>query len=198
MYVVRGVLSAAECDALRQAAETGQLPPLAYEQSVLLDVHRLAPLLLVVAAGAAFDTWHGLGGAAAAGGAVPAEVLLAAAAPALAKWSAAVGCVAAAALAGVKWALGGKVFTGAKWSTAGIDINHPAAPAVARFLRANAALLGGVPLDRMEPPTVGLGLRWREGGWAGGWVAGSHTAWLPVAACSPPCWLPAPSRPHAH
>lgn len=77
-------------------------------QAVLVDMHRLWPLLAVVLAGAAFDTWH-------SGGldASSTEALLAAAGPALLKWGVAVGGLLAAVLAATRGLVGGRVFTGA-------------------------------------------------------------------------------------
>lgn len=109
MYVARGLLSDADCRLLRRAAEAGQLPGLPYDNSVLLNTHRLWPLLAVVAAGAGFDAWREL--AAAGGGTLPA--VAAAVAPALARWALGVGALLGGALAAARLAIGGKVFTGA-------------------------------------------------------------------------------------
>lgn len=77
---------------------------------MLVDTHRLWPLLAVVLAGAAFDTWCSGGAATAAGSA---DALLAAAGPALLKWGGVVGGLLAAALAAMRGLVGGRVFTGA-------------------------------------------------------------------------------------
>ena len=66
VYVCHGFLPPADCAALRGAAAVGQLPQIQYDQAVLVDVHRLWPLLLVVGAGAGFDAWHGAGAGATA------------------------------------------------------------------------------------------------------------------------------------
>lgn len=171
-------------------------------QAVLVDTHRLWPLLAVVLAGAAFDTWNSGGAVTAAGSA---DVLLAAAGPALLKWCGVVGGLLAAALAAMRGLVGRRVFTGAaagvdgsasaarawpppavhlptaqgrctatvrtctplrlsagtKWTAAHIDPSHPAAPATARFLHRTTQLLE-LPVDRLEPPTVGEALAgWR-------------------------------------
>lgn len=63
----------------------------------------------VVAAGAAFDAWHGLGGE----NASSAAALAAAAGPALLRWTLLVGGLLGAALAALNFTVGGRVFTGA-------------------------------------------------------------------------------------
>jgi hypothetical protein len=150
---------------------------------VLLDTHRLWPLALVVAVGAAFDTLHGGAAAAAlaAGGGSGPGALAAAAAPALLKWAAGVGTLVGAAHVAARRAIGGRVFTGTKWTVASLfgrsssdaggssgdaggsngdaggssDASEQAAAraAAARFVRATAALLG-TPPAHLEPPTV--------------------------------------------
>ena len=163
VYVAHGLLSAAQCEALVGAAKCGALPALPYDNAVLLDTHRLWPLALVVAAGAAFDTWH-------AGGDVRVAPLAAAAAV---KWAAGVGGVVAAARLLVRHAIGGRVFTGTKWTTrqlfdggaddgaapaAGAGTPAASAPAAAAdateaFLRSTARMLC-TPPSHLEAPTV--------------------------------------------
>jgi hypothetical protein len=109
VYVAHNFMSPHDCMELRRSAEGGELPRLEYDNAVLLDTHRLWPLLAVVLAGAAFDTWHSGGLAAAAGST---DALLAAAGPALLKWGVAVGGLLAAALAAMRGLVGGRVFTG--------------------------------------------------------------------------------------
>ncbi|PSC76020.1 alpha beta-hydrolase [Micractinium conductrix] len=163
VYIAHDFLSADDCAALRRAAEAGQLPYLAYDNAVLVDTHRLLLLLPVVAAGAGFDAWQALLAHSGAGGggdaAVTAAALAAAAGPALLHWSAGVGLLVAAALGGMRAFVGGRVFTGTKWTAAQLDPSHPAAPAFARFLSRTSVLLGA-PADRLEPPTV---TRYRRG-----------------------------------
>lgn len=106
--MARGFLPPADCEALRRSAAAGQLPHLPYDNAVLVDTHRLWPLLAVVAAGATFDAWHGAGAAMT----VTPDALVAAAGPALAKWAALVGGMLAAALGGMRLLVGGCVFTG--------------------------------------------------------------------------------------
>lgn len=72
-------------------------------------IRPMALQAFVVAAGAAFDAWHGLGGDAAPTGAA----LLAAAGPALLRWTVLVGGLLGATLAGLNFTVGGRVFTGA-------------------------------------------------------------------------------------
>jgi hypothetical protein len=150
VYVAHNFMSPHDCMELRRSAEGGELPRLEYDNAVLLDTHRLWPLLAVVLAGAAFDTWHSGGLAAAAGST---DALLAAAGPALLKWGVAVGGLLAAALAAMRGLVGGRVFTGTKWTAAQVEPRHPTAPAMARFLHRSAQLLE-IPADRLEPPTV--------------------------------------------
>lgn len=121
VYVVRQVLSADDCRLLRQAAEAGRLPGLQYDNSVLLDTHRLWPLLAVVAAGAGFDAWRELQ----AGGGGSLEAAVAAAAPALARWALGVGGLLAGALAAARLAIGGKVFTGVCVCVFGASLEAP-------------------------------------------------------------------------
>ncbi|KAL4442088.1 hypothetical protein ABPG77_011349 [Micractinium sp. CCAP 211/92] len=149
VYVAHGFLSDDECSLLRQAATAGQLQPLPYDNKALVDTHRLWPLACVVAAGAAFDAWHGLGGDAAPTGAA----LLAAAGPALLRWTVLVGGLLGATLAGLNFTVGGRVFTGTKWTVTKLDPAHATAPVVSRFIHRTSRLLG-TPIDRLEPPTV--------------------------------------------
>lgn len=74
--------------------------------AVLVDTHRLWPLALVVAAGAAFDCFQ----AASAAGA--ADALPAALGPALLRWMGITGGLLGAVMAAMNWMVGGRVFTG--------------------------------------------------------------------------------------
>ncbi|KAL4427879.1 hypothetical protein ABPG75_001968 [Micractinium tetrahymenae] len=149
VYVAHGFLSDEECGRLRQAAAAGELQPLPYDNKALVDTHRLWPLAFVVAAGAAFDAWHGLSGDAAP----TAAALAAAAGPALLRWAVLVGGLLGAALAALNFTVGGRVFTGAKWTVAKLEPAHGTAPAISRFIHRTSRLLG-TPADRLEPPTV--------------------------------------------
>jgi hypothetical protein len=156
------------------------LPPAA----VLLDTHRLWPLLLVVGAGATFDTLHG-GGTLASGcgdGACLAGAL-SAAAPALMRWAAGVGALVGAMHVVTRHAIGGRVFTGTKWTVASLlgrgassggdgsgggggggggggsgsaadgSSGSEARAAAAHYVASTAALLR-TPAAHLEPPTV--------------------------------------------
>lgn len=149
VYIAHGFLSKEECTRLRQAATAGELQPLPYDNKALVDTHRLWPLAFVVAAGASFDAWHSLGGNAA----LTAASLAAAACPALLRWTALVGGLLGAALAGLNFTVGGRVFTGIKYTVANLEPAHGTAPTVSRFIHRTSRLLG-TPIDRLEPPTV--------------------------------------------
>jgi hypothetical protein len=149
---------------------------------VLIDTHKLWPLLIVIAAGAAFDTLHSGGAAASDPSSLPALATLALA---LLKWSAAVGGLLAAAHFGARHAIGGRVFSGTKWTVANLfrprggdgraaqldggkpqreladPVADPAAAAAAAraFVLSTSALLATLP-SHLEPPTV---TRYREG-----------------------------------
>ena len=155
-------------------AATATLSPL--PQAVLLNTHRLWPLALMVVAGAAFDVWH-FGGPAVVAAGGSAEALLQVMALATVRWSAAVGALLAATHLAMRQAIGGRVFTGTKWTTKNLfqcdnssggngcggssrdggssscAAAAPAAVATERFIRATARLLG-TPASHLEPPTV--------------------------------------------
>ncbi|GBF95887.1 hypothetical protein Rsub_08478 [Raphidocelis subcapitata] len=181
VYCLDGFLPRADCAALIAAAQRGALQPLAYEDAVLLDTRKLWPLGLIVAAAAAFDTLHGSG---AAGAELGPAGLLAAAAPAVLRWGAAVGALLGAVQLGVRFAIGGRVFTGTKWTVRGLfpppqassisqqrggggssgeaadaEAAEAARRAAARFILSASRLLAAPP-SHFEPPTV---TRYQEG-----------------------------------
>eukprot|EP00887_Chlorella_sp_A99_P000520 scaffold17.g520.t1 len=178
-YIAYGLLSDEECDALIAAAQQGALEHLPYDHAVLLDVHRLWPLVLVVLAGTAFDAWHAAGpDATLAAGAV--ALLLQTALLAAARWSAGVAGLVGAVWLATRHVIGGQVFTGTKWTVAhlfdssssssasstgssrdasaggGAEVATTAAAAAqaAKHFLCRASRLLHMPPSHMEPPTV--------------------------------------------
>ena len=174
VFVVRDFLSPEQCRAVVEAAESRSLPPVAYDNSVHLDLSRLRALPLLVAVGSCIPARHALEGAGD----------LAAAAQAFGA-SFALGCAGAAALAvaatrAVELSIGGAVFTGSKWSATallaqdgapggraraaaaagggeaagGVAGRHPVAAGGVRDFVDKAAGLLALPASHLEPPLV--------------------------------------------
>lgn len=147
VFVVRGALSNDACDALVKAAEAGQMPPVSYDNSVHLDMHRLRPLPLMVAVGAAIPAWH----AAEAGG--DAAAVLAAFAGAAAVGGASVAALCWAAVEILQATVGRNIFTGSKWNAARVEGDIAAERAVEDFFRFVEILLS-TSRDLCERPLV--------------------------------------------
>lgn len=148
VFVVKGLVDAAEAAALVDAARSGDLPPVAYEDEVLIDwrtlVPRLAPLVLVAALPRTLRAWEATGEAPAA---------LAAFAGAAGLAAAAAGALALLGRWAVERSVGGRVFTGTKWDACGAPENSAAASARDAFRRRLGRLLVADP-RRFERPTV--------------------------------------------
>ncbi|CAG9466945.1 unnamed protein product [Pedinophyceae sp. YPF-701] len=170
VYLIRNFLSEAHCDALRAAAVEGVLPEIQYDNSVHLDAAKLRLLAPIAVLGAVPPALH-----AAEAGASTAQIL-AAGGQALGIAAAGMFVLTRVVVLAVQASIGGKIFSGSKWTTrelraatpeagsdeAGVQRNALRANAIAAraaFVDAYTRLID-TPESHLEEPMV---TRYQEG-----------------------------------
>mmetsp|Transcript_1192 Transcript_1192/g.2230 ORF Transcript_1192/g.2230 Transcript_1192/m.2230 type:complete len:392 (-) Transcript_1192:321-1496(-) len=156
VFLVHGLLSDAQCDALVEAARSESLGRIRYSGNfILLDQEKLRPLVPLCLVAGVPPIVHALE----QGDALPSALGPAAASAGFAALAMA-GLVKAVpmALEKVLWAVGGGAcFTGTKWGTDSLEATHgagAAADAYAAFLANAQRVLFCAEKERFERPTV--------------------------------------------